>query len=190
MEWFGALFFLALCWGVGFSLRRAQLPPVRSTATPKERTALPGLTPEQFRSDALPLVIDAWQRGCFCHNAGFRRMTTLDIAPNALADAQILIHHIVEQRFVPDGRWMSASGQQSRSFHCPQCDANCVVISEDFSISMHRSYVRWLSTRPTIEAKAPYLVGFYGFDPPSHVDGFQRVTSPAEFVAELVRTGP
>jgi hypothetical protein len=190
MEWLGPLVFLLICLGVGLSFRRPK--PVAhespgAPAEPDEADAPASVTPEDFRRDTLPLVVEAWQRHCFCRNAGFQRMTALDLGPNALADAQILIHDIIEQRFSSDGPWAGASGERARTFHCPQCNAKCVVVSEDFSINMHRSYVRW-STPHSVGAKSPYLIGFYGFSPPNHLDGFQRVRSPTEFLSELTRS--
>jgi hypothetical protein len=61
-----------------------------------------------------------------------------------------------------------------------------LVFWEDFSINMNRAYVQWLSVPAPRGARTPYLIGFYGFSPPSHVDGFHRVQSSEEFITELV----
>jgi hypothetical protein len=144
------------------------------------------MPPDEFRRDVLPLVVEAWTRRCFCDSTAFTRMVSTELGPNALADAQILIQDIIQELFLPEGRWTTQNGEQSRPFCCPQCGAKCLVLWEDFSINMSRSYVRWVSTPAPRGARTPYLIGFYGYSPPQHIEGFHRVRSPAEFVTELV----
>jgi hypothetical protein len=183
MDWLGAIVLLAVYVGVAYAFRNVRS---KGTTQPDPSVEPAGMPPDEFRRDVLPLVVEAWTRRCFCDSTAFTRMVSTELGPNALADAQILIQDIIQELFLPEGRWTTQNGEQSRPFCCPQCGAKCLVLWEDFSINMSRSYVRWVSTPAPRGARTPYLIGFYGYSPPQHIEGFHRVRSPAEFVTELV----
>lgn len=144
---------------------------------------------EDFRQHILPKVLERWAQHCFCSNAGFVRMVSLDLGPTALADAQILIDELIRERFVQDGPLEYRNSESIQQYRCPQCGSRCRVHWEQFSIHMDRSYIEWLSLPEPVGAKSFYLLGFYGYSLPRRIDGFQKVDSPDEFIEELSRHG-
>jgi hypothetical protein len=135
------------------------------------------MTPEEFRRTVLPRILDAWDSRCFCRSEAFIRLVSLDLGSSALADAQILIHEIIEKRFVEKASVDKPAGRDGRSFTCPQCGTTCVVVWEQLSSAMDALHVEWPSA-VVASGAVPYLVGFYGHEPPDEVDGLIRTRDP------------
>ena len=147
------------------------------------------MTPDEFRSEVLPQILTAWERGCFCPAPGFRKLVSFDfrdyaIGPVGLADSEILIDSIIRQQFTTLSQLDDSEVSEiSTTYQCPNCGATCTEIYAEFSISMYRSTVRFDGGSPAAD-EGLYLVGFYGFNREefARIDDFRRTESVEEFV--------
>lgn len=150
------------------------------------------MTPDEFVNDVMPKVLSAWRSRCLCANAGFRKLLSFNFAdygagPMALADSEIVGHHIIRENFrrVGDvGR--SQDGDVLQRYSCPQCNNMCEEEYGEYSISMYRSFFRFLDT-PEMAECGRFLVGMRAF---SHEDflkvhDFREANSIAEFLAYI-----
>lgn len=60
------------------------------------------MTPDQYREDVLPVIRDRYFGRCICHHQALRKLMSFrfedyTIGPLALADTEILIHHLIHQ---------------------------------------------------------------------------------------------
>jgi len=144
------------------------------------------MTPDEFRSHALPQILTAWQEGCFCASPGFRKLLSFDfqnyeIGPVGLADSEILIDSIIRKEF----KSLSESGtfETTTIYECPNCGTTCTECYADYSINMYRSTVTF-DGDPAPAGEGLYLVGFYGFNREefARIIDFRRTESVEEFV--------
>ena len=149
------------------------------------------MTPAEFNKTVFPKVLAAWQVGCFCGSPGFRKLLCLQfqdygICPVGLADAEILISAIIQQRFRLQGESRSGDGEALQDFQCPQCSASCRVRSSEFSISMSQTTVTFAEAAPSV-ATGLYLVGFYGFQQRDfeRIGDFRPAADPDAYLEQL-----
>ncbi len=148
------------------------------------------MTPDEFANDVLPRILSAWRLRCLCANAGFRKLLSFNFAdygacPMALADSEIVGHNIVRENFTRVGDvGRSHDGDTLQRYSCPQCKAMCDEEYAEYSISMYRSFFRFLDT-PEVADYGLYLVGMRAFSREDFlkVYDFREATSIDEFLA-------
>lgn len=154
----------------------------------------PPISPEVFRADVLPILVELWSRQCFCRSPGFLKLLSFDFhdyghVPAELIDSELIWSAIVGKHFMPVADWSEVHGEQHRHFRCPQCGAMWLTRSEQYSINM------WpITAKPTqsgeIAATGLYLLGmryFEGFAAAA-VSDFRLAESIDEYVASVSGT--
>jgi hypothetical protein len=126
------------------------------------------MRPEVFTAEVLPLVVQAWERRCFCSAPGFQKLMSFDFSrygstPVALYDLEAIGTELIEKRFkkLSEPTRDPRSGKNRHSRECPQCATRCDVVWEQYSINFDCTYYEWNLPRPVVPGT--YLVGFYGF---------------------------
>jgi hypothetical protein len=150
------------------------------------------MTPDEFVNDVMPVVLSAWQTNCLCANAGFRKLLSFNFdqygaGPMALADSEIVGQRIVRENFARVGdASRSQDGDILQRYLCPQCQTTCEEEYAEFSISMYRSFFRFLDT-PHMADYGLYLVGMRAFsqDDFLKVHDFREATSVDEFLTHI-----
>lgn len=156
--------------------------------------AQPPLSPEDFRKDVVPVLLDRWLAKCFCKNPGFLKLLAFDfadykradrmIAPVELIDSEMLWSTIVAAKFEPQGDWLRDGGGSRRIYRCPQCGLTLATRSEQYSINMWPTTTRPKDDR-ALAAIGLYLVGYHGFGgkfDPAWILDFRPALSIDQFV--------
>ncbi|MGN6546395.1 MAG: hypothetical protein ACTHK7_15180 [Aureliella sp.] len=105
----------------------------------------------------------------------------------ALVDSEVVGHYVIRENFLRIGEPdRSQAGDVTQRYACPQCNVMCEEHFAEYSISMSRSYFRFLDT-PEMATYGLFLVGIRGF---SHEDfakvhDFHQAGSSWEFLAYL-----
>jgi hypothetical protein len=150
------------------------------------------MTPDEFADDVMPVILSAWQGNCLCAHAGFRKLISFNFddygaAPMALVDSEIVGYHIVHGNFTRVGEVRrTKDGDILQRYACPQCQANCEEEYNEFSISMYRSFYRFVDM-PKIADCGLYLVGMRAFsqDDFLKVHDYREATSVDEFLIHI-----
>ncbi|MFO0913563.1 MAG: hypothetical protein U0795_11450 [Pirellulales bacterium] len=148
------------------------------------------MTLDEFVNDVMPRILSAWRSRCLCANSGFRKLLSFNFAdygtgPMALADSEIVSHQIIRENFARVGDvGRSQDGDVRQRYSCPQCNTMCEEEYAEYSISMDRSFFRFLDT-PEMADYGLYLVGIRAFscDDFLKVNDFREATSITEFLA-------
>jgi hypothetical protein len=150
------------------------------------------MTPNDFVARVVSAAQKVWSADCFCHHGGFRKLLSFNFedygtGPMALIDSEIIGHHIVRKYFtcVGDVR-RSSNGDIFQEYACPKCGAVCEEEYAEYSISMYRSYFRFLDG----ESPAPlglFLVGVRAISQSDYlkVHDFRVAKSAEEFLVSI-----
>jgi hypothetical protein len=148
------------------------------------------MTPDKFANDVMPQILSAWRSRCLCAYGGFRKLLSFNFAdygagPMALADSEIVCQKIVRENFTRVGDvGRSLDGDILQRYSCPQCNTVCEEEYAEYSISMYRSFFRFLDTSEMADCGL-YLVGMRAFSQEdfSKVHDFREASSINEFLA-------
>jgi hypothetical protein len=150
------------------------------------------MTPDEFENDVMPRILSAWHSRCLCANAGFRKLLSFNFndygtGPMALVDSEIIAHRIIRENFARVGDvGRSQDGDILQRYSCPQCSTKCEEEYAEYSISMYRSFFRFLDM-PEMADYGLYLVGMRAFssDDFLKVHDFREAASLNEFLASI-----